>query len=128
MNRLALMYGLALFSPVFAENKPGDDERFFDKRVAPILTRRCLGCHNEELKNGAISFLDRDSLLKGGNRGPAIVPGKPEQSVLVKTLSHEWDIQMPPGPKLPRKEIVVLTGWIRRGAIWGTKLRKEAAL
>jgi len=52
-------------------------ERFFDTRVAPILTKRCLGCHNAELKNGDISFLDRESLLKGGRRGPAIVPGKP---------------------------------------------------
>ena len=58
----------------------GADEpaRYFDRKVAPILTRRCLGCHNEELKDGGISFRDRASLLKGGRRGPAIVPGKPE--------------------------------------------------
>ena len=49
-------------------------DKFFDKRVAPILIRRCLGCHNDELKDGDISFEDRDSLLKGGKRGPAIVP------------------------------------------------------
>ncbi len=129
MNRFAVMYGLmAFYSPLFAANKPSAGERFFDRRVAPILTKRCLGCHNEELKNGAISFWDRGSLLKVGNRGPAIVPGKPEQSVLVKTLSHEWDIQMPPGPKLPRKEIVMLTDWIRRGAVWGTRLQKAATL
>jgi Planctomycete cytochrome C len=47
------------------------DERAFDRRVAPILTKRCLACHNEQLKNGGISFLDRDSLLKGGSHGPA---------------------------------------------------------
>ena len=41
------------------------DAAFFDKRVAPILTRRCLGCHNNELNDGNISFLDRASLLKG---------------------------------------------------------------
>ena len=98
-------------------------ERFFDKRVAPILTRRCLGCHNQQLKNGGISFLDRDSLLRGGRRGPAIVPGKPGESVLTGTLRHDGDIQMPPGPKLPSKEVEILTEWISRGAIWGTKLR-----
>ena len=97
--------------------------RFFDTRVAPILTRRCVPCHNQELKNGNISFFDRDSLLKGGNRGPAIVPGKPEESVLVDALRHEGGLQMPPGPKLPAKEIAVLTEWIKRGAVWGTKLR-----
>jgi hypothetical protein len=99
------------------------DRRFFDTRVAPILTRRCLGCHNRELNNGGISFQDPQSLLKGGRRGPAIVPGKPDASVLVLSLRHEGELQMPPGPKLPAKEIRVLTDWIRRGATWGTPLR-----
>ena len=104
-----------------ARDRPG---RFFDSRVAPILTKRCLGCHNEDLKNGEISFLDRESLLKGGRRGPAIVPGKPRQSVLIESLRHEGDLQMPPGPKLPAKEISVLTEWIRGGAVWGSKLNR----
>jgi hypothetical protein len=99
-------------------------ERFFDARVAPILTKRCLGCHNEELKNGNVSFLDRDSLLKGGSRGPAIVPRDPGRSVLMDLLRHDGELQMPPGPKLPSKEIAILTRWIRDGAVWGTKLQK----
>ena len=103
--------------------RPECAECFFDTRVAPILTKRCLGCHNEQLKNGNISFLDRDSLLTGGSRGPAIVPGKPEASVLIDTLRHDSDIQMPPGPKLPSSEIRTLTEWIKRGAVWGTKLQ-----
>jgi hypothetical protein len=93
--------------------------KYFDKQVAPILMKRCVGCHNEQLKNGGISFLDRDSLLKGG----AIVPGRPQQSRLIDTLRHDGDVQMPPGPKLPAKEISILTEWIRRGAAWGTKLK-----
>ena len=95
-------------------------QRFFDKQVAPILTKRCVSCHNRELNNGGISVLDRDSLLKGGRRGPAVVPGKPEKSVLVQSLRHDGDVQMPPGPKLPEREIRILTEWIRRGAVWGT--------
>jgi len=97
--------------------------KYFDKKVAPILTRRCLGCHNDELKDGGISFQDRASLLKGGGRGPAIVPGKPAAGMLVVALRHEGELQMPPGPKLPAKEIKTLTDWIRRGAVWGTRLR-----
>jgi hypothetical protein len=103
--------------------RPECPECFFDTRVAPILTKRCLGCHNEELKNGNISFLDRGSLLISGARGPAIVPGKPEASILLDTLRHDGEIQMPPGPKLPSKEIAILTEWIRRGALWGNKLQ-----
>ena len=101
-----------------------DDSRYFDERVAPILQRHCLGCHNEELKNGNISFLDRESLLHGGTYGPAILPGNPAGSLLIVTLRHEGELQMPPGPKLPAKEISVLSAWIKRGAVWGTKLRK----
>jgi hypothetical protein len=104
---------------------PDRDQRFFDTRVAPILAKRCLGCHNHQLNNGGISFLDRDTLLKDGGRGPAIVPGRPEESVLVRVLRHDGEVQMPPGRKLPPGEIRVLTDWIRRGAVWGTKLRIE---
>ena len=50
------------------------------------------------------------------------MPGKPEASILVVALRHEGELQMPPGPKLPEKEIRILTEWIRRGAIWGTRL------
>ena len=92
------------------------DERFFETRVWPILRKRCLGCHNQELKNAGISFLDRGSLLKGGNHGPAIVPGDPARSYLLRTLTHEGDVRMPPGPKLPRREIKILREWIVRGA------------
>jgi hypothetical protein len=128
VNRLAVLSRAVLCSlaalgvPARAAEHPDRDARFFDARVAPILTRRCLGCHNQQLKNAEISFLDRDSLLKGGSRGPVIVPGKPELSVLVEVLRHDGEIQMPPGPKLPPKEIAVLTEWIKRGAVWGSKL------
>ena len=99
------------------------DARFFDRQVAPILTRRCLGCHNQELKDGEISFLDRESLLRGGARGPAIVPGKPAASMLVVALQHEGELQMPPGPKLPAREMRILREWIQRGAVWGSELQ-----
>jgi hypothetical protein len=121
VDRAGLFCLIALSLPAFPASR---DERFFDTRVAPILTKRCLSCHNDDLKNGSISFLDRDSLLAGGSRGPAIVPGKPEKSFLVDALRHDGEIQMPPGPSLPPKEIAILTDWIRRGAVWGKKLRR----
>ena len=100
-----------------------DDTRYFDKRVAPILTKRCLGCHNQELNDGGISFLDRETLLKGGSRGPAIVPGQPDASVLIRAIQHDGDLKMPPGPKLSSRDVATLTEWVKRGAPWGTKLR-----
>lgn len=98
------------------------DEKFFDSKVAPVLTKRCLPCHDTELSNGGISFRDRASLLKGGARGPAVVPGDPARSVMIQALRHEGELQMPPGPPLPAKEQAVLVEWVRRGAVWGTKL------
>jgi hypothetical protein len=116
---------IALAASAFPADQSG--ERFFDKRVAPILIRRCLGCHNQQLNNGGISFLDRESLLRRGPRGPAIVPGDPAASLLVTALRHDSGIQMPPGPKLPSKEIAILTEWIRRGAVWGTTVKLAKA-
>ena len=95
------------------------DAQFFEKRVAPILKRRCSGCHNAELKDGGISVFDRASLLNGGPRGPAVLPGDPERSVLVRAIRHDSEPQMPPGPKMPAGEIKTLIEWVRRGAPMG---------
>jgi hypothetical protein len=110
------------------QTTPKTGARFFDTRVAPILAKRCLPCHNNELNDGDISFLDRATLLKGGSRGPAVVPGNPEASVLVHAIRQDGELKMPPGGKLSPKEIATLTVWIHRGAGWGTKLNPPAAL
>ena len=104
---------------MFAQNTESEQARFFDRRVAPILTKRCLGCHNNDLDDGGISFENRESLLKKA----VVVPLKPEASRLIYAIRHDGDVKMPPGRKLPEKEISVLTEWVRQGAVWGTKLR-----
>ncbi len=115
--------GLLLFLvPLVLSASPKSDEKFFDTKVAPILTKRCLPCHDTELNNGGISFRDRRTLIAGGKRGPSVVPGHPETSVMIQSLKHEGELQMPPGPALPAKESELLTEWVRRGAVWGTKL------
>jgi hypothetical protein len=119
---LAVAFGAGF---AFAQNP---DARFFDERVEPILRNRCLACHNEQLKDGGISFLDRESLLKRGRRGAAVVPGKPGESILMEVVRHDGDVRMPPGGKLAPEEIATLAEWIERGAPWGTKLRASAAL
>lgn len=101
-----------------------DAERFFDDRVAPILIKNCLACHNHELDDGDISFESRDSLLRNREgRGAAIVPGDPGKSVLVRVIRHGGDVQMPPGKKLTERDIATLTEWVERKAPWGAKLR-----
>ena len=100
-----------------------DPARYFDERIAPILTKRCLSCHNHELNDGGIAFDSRDSLLKGGRHGATITPGKPEQSYLLEAVRHKGDVKMPPGLPLPSKEIKLLRKWILDGAQWGSTLR-----
>ena len=91
--------------------------QFFDRKVAPILTKRCLPCHNRDLNNAGLSFQDPATLRR------VIVPGKPDASRLTETLRHEGRVQMPPGPPLPKKEIEILREWIRRGAVFGKPLK-----
>lgn len=122
MNGIVI-YLAATAALAFAQAPAKADVRYFDTRVAPILARRCLGCHNQELNDGGISFFDRETLIKGGSRGPAIVPGQPEESLLIHAIRRDSELQMPPGVKLPSREIVTLTEWVKRGAPWGTKLR-----
>ncbi len=96
---------------------------FFESKIRPLLADNCYKCHSataEKLKGGLL--LDtRDGLLKGGETGPAIVPGKPEQSLLIKAVSYsDPDLQMPPrkdgGKKLSDPQIADLTAWVKMGA------------
>ncbi|HXI40955.1 MAG TPA: c-type cytochrome domain-containing protein [Bryobacteraceae bacterium] len=105
----------------------GRDARFFDRRVEPILRAHCLGCHNDTLKDGGLSFASRNGLLLGGARGPAIVPGYPDASVLMQAVRQDGTLTMPPGGKLSAKDIDTLAKWIKRGAPWGTKRRAGGA-
>ena len=114
---------VAITAVAYAQTPSKNDARYFDQRVAPILIKRCLGCHNQELNDGGISFFDRETLLKGGSRGPAVVPGQPENSVLIHAVRRDGEFKMPPGAKLPSRDVATLTEWVKRGAPWGTKLR-----
>jgi hypothetical protein len=97
---------------------------FFEEHVAPILCGHCTSCHNEQLQASDLSFLTRKEVLEGGERGPAIVPFKPEQSILIHAVTRDgglmqFPVMMPPGPKLPDKDIDTLTQWVKLGAPWG---------
>src|SRR6185312_10956443 len=79
---------------------------FFEKKIRPVLTQHCASCHsadaakNKKLKGG-LHLDTRDGVLTGGDSGPSVVPGKPAESLLLKTLKYEGDVQMPPKGKLP---------------------------
>lgn len=105
---------------VFALNLSAQSSapEFFADQVQPILTKNCLGCHNEKLKLGGLSMASRDTVVKGGKRGPAVVPGDLNASRLISAIRHTAAPQMPPGRKLSDSEIRTMEHWVAGGAVW----------
>ncbi|MCS7046685.1 MAG: DUF1549 domain-containing protein, partial [Gemmataceae bacterium] len=98
-----------------------EDADWFSKRVRPILEANCFRCHSHAAKKskGGLMLDSRTSLLKGGNNGPAIVPGHPEKSLLIRAVEQADDeLRMPPQGKLNADEVAVLRQWVRDGAPW----------
>ena len=91
----------------------------FEMKIRPILANRCYGCHSSA-PLGGLAVNSRNGLLKGGKTGPAVVPGKPEESLLIQAIEHLNDkMKMPMGQsKMPDLEIATLSAWIKDGAFW----------
>jgi hypothetical protein len=103
---------------------------FFEKKVRPVLAARCYKCHStgsEKLKGG-LMLDSRPALLKGGDGGPAVVPGKPDESPLIQAVRYDYDdLQMPPKQKLPAAAIADLEKWVAMGAPWPNETAGAAA-
>ena len=92
---------------------------FFEKRIRPILATHCYECHSMQSKKrkGGLWLDTRDSLMKGGESGPALVPGDPDRSLLIRAVRHvDKDLQMPPKMKLTDGQIADLAAWVKMGA------------
>jgi mono/diheme cytochrome c family protein len=86
---------------------------------AEILKSRCFGCHNGKVSQGKLNLTSRDSALRGGERGPAIVPGNSKNSLVYQFASHQVQPFMPPaGDPLTPGELQILASWIDNGAQW----------
>ena len=125
--------GLAVVVPLFvllhgtaawAADEPRDRAAqlaFFETKVRPLFVKHCYECHSEEFAEGKLRLDTKAGWERGGERGPAIVPGDPAASLLIRAVSHRDEkLQMPPrdaGEKLSDAEIETLTIWIRQGAI-----------
>jgi hypothetical protein len=112
--RTPLVTALAIFTGILCA---ADDAEFFEKRVRPVLATNCYGCHAATKQFGSLRLDSRDRLLKGGQSGPAAVPGKPNESLLIKAVRHEG-LKMPMGGKLSAPEIAALEEWVQKGLPW----------
>lgn len=104
-------------SPVMAQPPNSRQAEHFEKHIRPLLVRHCYECHSSgsnEIKGGLrLDF--KDALLKGGDSGPAIVPGNASESLLIAAVKHDG-LEMPPGKKLAEAEVRELSDWITQGA------------
>ena len=97
------------------ESFSAEDLSFFAKEVRPILQNNCALCHDSSKHTSGFSVESRESVLAGGNRGPAAEPGKPEQSRLIQAIRFNGELKMPPTGKLADKDIAVLERWVDLG-------------
>lgn len=100
------------------ELRAADGMAFFEAKVRPLLIARCYECHAAEKKiKGDLALDTKAGWQHGGENGAALVPGKPDESLLIKAISYrDPDLQMPPKQRLAPDEVEVLHAWVQMGA------------
>jgi hypothetical protein len=100
-----------------AQSPSADDLKFFENKIRPVLVKHCYACHSQDAKEvGGKLLLDTHAgLRKGGESGPTLIEGKPDESLLIQALQYDG-LQMPPEEPLPEAVINDVKEWIRRGA------------
>ncbi|MFI5456347.1 MAG: PSD1 and planctomycete cytochrome C domain-containing protein [Isosphaerales bacterium] len=118
---LALLVVMAV-APSSSAGEPAadnDPETFFELKVRPVLAGTCVKCHGADKVSGGLRLDSREAMLKGGESGPAVVPGDPGKSLLIQAVQHEDDsLEMPPGKLLPESIRADLAAWVDAGAKW----------
>jgi mono/diheme cytochrome c family protein len=124
------------------DGKPGDPEHAaepggssgslaFARDIAPVLVGNCIGCHNAQAgaRRNNLNMTTFADLLKGGDSGPPIVPGKPEESLIIQRVKGDGVRKMPPNQRdLAEPTIAKLAAWIRQGARLDEGIDPSAAL
>lgn len=101
-----------------ADRKADEDRAFFEAKVRPVLEQNCLLCHGGAKVRNNLEVTSRQSLLRGGDHGPALVPGDPDRSLLIRAVRYTGKFHMPPKGKLDDQHIADLVEWVKRGAPW----------
>lgn len=118
MRKAFLITGLLLvpmLEPAFTAS--AEKEAFFEKRIRPLLVEHCMECHGPEKQKGSLRLDHQAGWKTGGDSGPAILPGKLEESLLWRAVNYEdRDLKMPPKKRLSDAELADLRQWITSGA------------
>jgi hypothetical protein len=122
---VAVVFVSSFAPPVARGAEPNPDApkvEFFEAKIRPVLVEHCYKCHSEEAAKekklkGGLKLDTRAGLLKGGDTGAGLVPGKADASLLLKSMKYDGDLQMPPKGKLPDAVLKDFEKWIADGAI-----------
>ncbi|MDQ6701155.1 MAG: PSD1 and planctomycete cytochrome C domain-containing protein, partial [Acidobacteriota bacterium] len=112
------LFVLLFINAGFVHAQADEARTIFLKRVRPIFQEKCGGCHGDGQKLSGLSLSTRESVLRGGKRGPAVAPNHAETSLLIAAIEQTGALKMPPGTKLPETDIAALRRWIELGAPW----------
>lgn len=112
-NCFAFGHGLTNFA-----SADQNDIDFFETKIRPLFHEHCISCHGEKKQWSGLRVDSLSALLSGGDNGPAIVPGNPSTSLLIKAVHRSEGLEMPPDYKLTETQIADLNQWILRGAAW----------
>ena len=95
-----------------------DPGEFFESKVRPVFARNCYACHTE-MRAGGLRLDSADAVQKGGKSGAPIVPGNPDESLLVQAIRQTHArLKMPPSGRLKDDEIDAIVAWVKSGAVW----------
>src|SRR5712692_6114688 len=119
---LTILFAGLMWALADAGDSPADERaglEFFEAKIRPVLTDICFLCHSADapVVRGDFRLDSREALLKGGGSGPAVIPGEPEKSLLIKAIRYtDPNLQMPPVKKLSPQQIADFETWVKMGA------------
>jgi hypothetical protein len=114
---IVIMSALAVGDPAASAEPTAEQARFFETAVRPLFVDHCQKCHGEKKQWGGLRLDSREAVLRGGDSGAVVVPGKPAESRLIEAVRHvDDDFKMPPDKKLADRQIADLVRWVEIGA------------
>ncbi|MBS1791920.1 MAG: PSD1 domain-containing protein [Acidobacteria bacterium] len=125
---VALVSASSVINPASAAQTNGHSENsaeFFEKRIRPVLVANCAKCHDPKAQVAQLDLTTAEGFAKGGESGALVNKENPEESRLLKAISYDDSLKMPPTGKLKAEDIAALIEWVKMGAPW-PKAKTEA--
>ncbi len=115
---LIAVLALGAAAPARAQELPPEDLEHFESKIRPVLAERCYQCHgaNPERIQAGLALVDAAGLRAGGDSGAVVVPGSPDESLLIDVIRYDGPIKMPPDGRLPAVVVADFERWVARGA------------